>query len=134
MTQRTVRNRLLQGQLRTRRVVACIPQTPSHCRLRCRWYQTRAHWRTVWGTVAFSDESRFCLSASDEHVLVGRRTGERLQPNCLWPRHAGPTPGVKVWEAISCDSRSTLVPIPNTLVTAVGQWYRYRIVADFVTS
>ncbi|GBM54075.1 hypothetical protein AVEN_247689-1 [Araneus ventricosus] len=34
VTQRTVTNRLLQGQLRARRPVACIPLTPNHCRLR----------------------------------------------------------------------------------------------------
>ncbi|GBO11602.1 hypothetical protein AVEN_145261-1 [Araneus ventricosus] len=30
--QRTVTFRLLQGQLRARRPVACIPLTPNHCR------------------------------------------------------------------------------------------------------
>ncbi|GBM09106.1 hypothetical protein AVEN_5289-1 [Araneus ventricosus] len=32
VTQRTVRNRLLDVQLRARRPVACIPLTPRHCR------------------------------------------------------------------------------------------------------
>lgn len=115
VTQRTVRNRLLEGQLRARRPVACIPLTTSHRRLRLQWCQARAHWRTEWRSVVFSDESRFCLGASDGRVLVRRRPGERLQPNCLRPRHTGPTPGVMVWGAISYDSRSTLVVIPNTL-------------------
>ena len=43
VTQRTVRNRLLEEQLRARRPVACIPLTPSHCRLRLQWCQARAH-------------------------------------------------------------------------------------------
>ena len=62
----------------------------------------------------FFDENRFCLSASGGRVLVRRRPGERLQLNCLRPRHAGPTPGVMFWGAISYGSRSTLVVIPNT--------------------
>ncbi|GBN58983.1 hypothetical protein AVEN_263032-1 [Araneus ventricosus] len=37
VTQRTVTNRLLQGQLRARRPVACIPLTPNHCRFRREW-------------------------------------------------------------------------------------------------
>ncbi|GBL78201.1 hypothetical protein AVEN_42769-1 [Araneus ventricosus] len=45
VTQRTVKNRLLQGLLRATRSVACIPLTPNHCRLRCEWSQARAHWR-----------------------------------------------------------------------------------------
>ncbi|GBM29151.1 hypothetical protein AVEN_97429-1 [Araneus ventricosus] len=35
VTQRTVTNRLIQGQLQARRPVACTPLTPNDCRLRC---------------------------------------------------------------------------------------------------
>ncbi|GBL88194.1 Transposable element Tc1 transposase [Araneus ventricosus] len=115
VTQRAVRNRLLDAQLHARRPVACIPLIPRHCRLRRQWCQARVQWRAEWRSVVFSDESRFCLGASDGRVLIRRRPGERLQPNCLRPRHTGPTPGVMVWGAISYDSRSTLVVIPNTL-------------------
>ena len=62
----------------------------------------------------FSDETRFCLGASDGRLLVRKRPGERLQPNCLWLRYTGSTPGVMVWRAWS-DSRSTLVVIQNAL-------------------
>ncbi|GBN18294.1 Transposable element Tc1 transposase [Araneus ventricosus] len=115
VTQRTVTNLLFQGQLRYRRPVACIPLTTNHCRLRREWCQDRVHWRTEWRSVMFSDESRFCLGASDDRVFVRRRPGERLQPTCLRPRHKRPTPGVKVWGAISYDSRGTLVTISRTL-------------------
>ncbi|GFW23699.1 uncharacterized protein TNCV_2032421 [Trichonephila clavipes] len=77
VTQRTVRNRLLQGELRARRPVACIPLTPSHCRLR-----------------------HAILSASDDRVLVRRRPEERLHSNCMRPKHTGPTPGVMFWGVI----------------------------------
>ncbi|GFT03853.1 transposable element Tc1 transposase [Trichonephila clavipes] len=83
-TQRTVRNWLIQGQLQAKRPVACIQLTPSNCCLRRQWCQARAHWRTEWRSVVFSDESRFCLGASDGGVLV-RRVGKCLQPNCLRP-------------------------------------------------
>ncbi|GBN63076.1 hypothetical protein AVEN_179738-1 [Araneus ventricosus] len=43
VTQRTVTNRLLEGQFRARRPVACIPLTPNHCRLRREWCQARVH-------------------------------------------------------------------------------------------
>ncbi|GBM25073.1 hypothetical protein AVEN_96654-1 [Araneus ventricosus] len=96
VTQRTVTNQLLQGELRARRPVACIPLTPNYCRLRRQWCQTRTHWRTEWRSVVFSDESRFCLGANNGRVLVRRRPGERLQPTCLRPRHTGSTPRVMV--------------------------------------
>ncbi|GBL96936.1 hypothetical protein AVEN_182517-1 [Araneus ventricosus] len=117
VTQRIATNRFLQGQLRARRPVACIQLTPNHCRLRREWCQARAHWRTEWRSVVFSDGNRFWLGASDVRVLVRRRPGERLQPTCLRPRHTGPTSGVMVWGAISYDSRSTLVVIPRTLTS-----------------
>ncbi|GFT91955.1 transposable element Tc1 transposase [Trichonephila clavipes] len=62
-------------------------------RQRC---QARAHWRTVWRSVAFSEESRFCFDASEDHVLVRRSPGGHLQQNCLRPRHTGSAPGVMV--------------------------------------
>ncbi|GFX77055.1 HTH_Tnp_Tc3_2 domain-containing protein [Trichonephila clavipes] len=64
----------------------------------------------------FSDESRFCLGASDSRVLLRRRPGERVKSNCHWPRHTGPTPGVIVKEAISYNSGCILVVVPNTLI------------------
>ncbi|GBM16361.1 hypothetical protein AVEN_28321-1 [Araneus ventricosus] len=48
-------------------------------------------------------------------MLVRRRPGKSLQPNCLRPGHTVPTPRVMVWVAISYGSRSTLVVIPRTL-------------------
>ncbi|GBO25194.1 Transposable element Tc1 transposase [Araneus ventricosus] len=117
VTERTVTNRLLQGQLRARRPVACIPLTPNHCRFRREWCQARAHWRIERRSVVLSDESRFCLGARDGRVVVRRRSGERLQPTCLRPRHTGPTPGLMIWGAIFYDSRSTLVVIPRTLTS-----------------
>ncbi|GFT13067.1 uncharacterized protein TNCV_431701 [Trichonephila clavipes] len=65
--------------------------------------------------IMISDESGFCLGSNEGRMLVGRRPGERLQQNCLWPRHTGPTDGVMVWREIYYDCRSTLVTIPNTL-------------------
>ncbi|GBM65327.1 hypothetical protein AVEN_89694-1 [Araneus ventricosus] len=83
--QQTITHRLLQGQLRARRPVACISPTPNHCHLRSEWCHARAHWRTEWRSVVFSDESRFCFGASDGRVLVRRRPGEHLQPTSLQP-------------------------------------------------
>ncbi|GFT30017.1 transposable element Tc1 transposase [Trichonephila clavipes] len=67
-----------------------------HCRFRYQWCQARAHWRTEWRSFVFADERWLCLGASDGSVLVRRRSGEHRQPNCLRPRHTGPTSGVIV--------------------------------------
>ena len=95
-TQKTVRNRLLEGQFRVKRPVVCILLTPSHWHLGLQWCQGRAHWRTEWRSIVFSGESSFYRGASDGRVLVRRSPGKSLEPNCLRPRHTGPTPGIMV--------------------------------------
>lgn len=67
-----------------------------------------------WGSVVFSDESWFSLTASYNRVLVRVRPDERLKPTRLQTRYV-PIPGVMVWGAISCDSRSTLEVIQPIL-------------------
>jgi hypothetical protein len=39
-----------------------------------------------WGKVLFTDESKFCLFASDNRVKVYRRTGERYAECNIQPR------------------------------------------------
>ena len=102
-----------------------------HCRLRHKWCQARAHWRTEWRSVVFSNESGFCFGASDGRVLVTKRPGEHLQPNCFQPRQKGPTIGVVVWGAIFYDNRSPLVVIPNTLT---GNLYVSLVIQPVVLS
>ncbi|GFT09359.1 phospholipid-transporting ATPase [Trichonephila clavipes] len=48
VTLRTVRNRLLQGQLQARLPVAGIPLTLNYYGLQRHWYQARAYWRKEW--------------------------------------------------------------------------------------
>ncbi|GBM54029.1 hypothetical protein AVEN_215401-1 [Araneus ventricosus] len=89
--QRTVANRLHQGQLRARRPVACIPLIPNHCRLRREWCLAIAHWRTEW---------RVCFLM---------KVGSALVPvvAVCWLEGSQ--------RAISYVSRSTLVVIPSTV-------------------
>ncbi|GFT11137.1 transposable element Tcb2 transposase [Trichonephila clavipes] len=101
VTLRTVRNRLLQWQLRSKCPVACILLTPCQCRLRRQRCPTRAYWKKEWRYVVFSDESRFYLCASDGRVLV-RGT---LRPNCIRSRHTKPKSGLMVWGTISYPIR-----------------------------
>ncbi|GBM94684.1 hypothetical protein AVEN_274906-1 [Araneus ventricosus] len=115
--------------LRARRPVTCIPLTPNHCRLRRQWCLARAHWRTEWRSVVFSDESRFCLGVSDGRVLVRRRLGEHLQPTC--PRLDTLDLHLELWsgEQFQHDSRSTLVVIPRNLTANV---YVSLVIQPFV--
>ena len=62
-----------------------------------------------WHSVDFSEESRFCLSATDGHTRVRHGLGERRLPESIRPRHIDPTPDFMVCGAISYNSRSHLV-------------------------
>ncbi|GFV33078.1 uncharacterized protein TNCV_250821 [Trichonephila clavipes] len=72
---------------------------------------------------SLEDENLLCFLMKTGSALlrvmvmcfVRRQPSEGLQPNCLQTRHTGLTPGIIVWRAISYDTRSTLVAIPNTL-------------------
>lgn len=76
--------------------IPCSVHSLNHWSL-LRQSQIRALSWTEWTSVVFSYKSRFCLGATDGHVLVGSSTVERLKPNCLRPWHTGTTPGVMVW-------------------------------------
>ncbi|GBM85616.1 hypothetical protein AVEN_24278-1 [Araneus ventricosus] len=110
----------------------------------------RAHWRTEWRSVVFSDESRICLHGSDGHVLVRRRPDERLQTTCLRPRHTGPTPGVMVfpmtagalsWLCSPCTAnlyislviQPVVLPYMNSIQGGVFQQDNARTHAPFLT-
>ncbi|UYV83087.1 hypothetical protein LAZ67_22002158 [Cordylochernes scorpioides] len=68
-----------------------------------------------WGRVVFSDESRFLLCPYDYIKRVWRCPGQRVDPGLTVEHHTGPQLGVMVWGAISFDSRTPLVVIPDTL-------------------
>ncbi|GFY14420.1 transposable element Tcb2 transposase [Trichonephila clavipes] len=60
VSSRTIRRRLIEGHLGSRRSLRVLPLTPSHRRLRLEWCRTRGNWIAAeWNQVVFSDESRF---------------------------------------------------------------------------
>ena len=83
--------------------------TPGDRQPRLLWCRKRVDWRVEWHSVVFSEENSFCLYASDRRTRVLRRLGERRLPECINPRHTGPTSGFMVWGAISYKTPSHLV-------------------------
>ena len=77
---RTIGNHLLEAWLR-RLPLARLPLTPWHHQARLFWCRESVDWRVEWCSVVFSDESRFCLYASDGHTRVRRRP--------LWALYSG---------------------------------------------
>ncbi|GFV01374.1 HTH_Tnp_Tc3_2 domain-containing protein [Trichonephila clavipes] len=112
----TIRRRLTEVGLRSRRPLRRLPLTPHHRQCRLDFCRPRATWSvTDWRRVIFSDESRFSLSADDHRTRVWRRTGQRSDPAFIVERHTAISQGVTVWGAISWDTRSSLVFLQGTL-------------------
>ncbi|GFW39214.1 protein anon-37Cs [Trichonephila clavipes] len=112
----TIRRRLTEVGLRSRRPLRRLPLTPHHRQCRLDFCRPRATWSvTDWRRVIFSDESRFSLSADDHRTRVWRRTVQRSDPAFIVERHTAISQGVTVWGAISWDTRSSLVVLQGTL-------------------
>ncbi|GFU87946.1 transposable element Tcb2 transposase [Trichonephila clavipes] len=112
----TIRRRLTEVGLMSRRPLRRLPLTPHHRQCRLDFCRPRATWSvTDWRRVIFSDESRFSLSADDHRTRVWRRTGQRSDPAFIVERHTAISQGVTVWGAISWDTRSSLVVLQGTL-------------------
>ncbi|KAL0172943.1 hypothetical protein M9458_033254, partial [Cirrhinus mrigala] len=120
----TVRRRLHEVGLRARRPAVRVPPSGAHKLARLQWTLNQ------WGTVLFTDESRFCMNFLDRRRRVWRRPGERNLPQNVvqHDRIGGST--VMVWGGISMGARTELVIIENGSLT--GQRYRDEILRPVV--
>ncbi|GFV41570.1 transposable element Tc1 transposase [Trichonephila clavipes] len=90
----TIRRRLTEVGLRSRRPLRRLPLTPHHRQCRLDFCRPRATWSvTDWRRVIFSDESRFSLSDDDHRTRVWRRTGQRSDPAFIVERHTAISQG-----------------------------------------
>ncbi|GFV15203.1 transposable element Tcb2 transposase [Trichonephila clavipes] len=113
---RTIRRRLAEGHLESRRPLRALPLTPTHQRLRLEWCQSRGNWIAAeWNQVISSDESRFNLSSDDNRVCMWWTRNERLNPVFALQRHTAPTAGVMLWCVIAYNTRPPLVLIHDTI-------------------
>ncbi|GFU62495.1 transposable element Tcb2 transposase [Trichonephila clavipes] len=89
VSSRTIRRRLAEGHLGSRRPLRVLPLKPTHRRLR--------------------------LDSDHNRVRVRRPCGERLNLAFALQRHITPTAGVMIWGAIAYNTRSPLVLIRFTM-------------------
>ncbi|GFV51888.1 transposable element Tcb1 transposase [Trichonephila clavipes] len=111
---RTIRHRLQQSGLSTRRPLLGLPLSQNHRRLRRQWCDERRMWVAEWNEVVFTDESRICLQHHDGRIRVWRHRGERMLNSCVMQRHTDPALGIIVWGGIGYHSRTSLVRITGT--------------------
>lgn len=125
ISDQTIRNRLREIGLRSRRPAVRVPLTQAHRIARRTWSAQHLRWtRLQWSTVLFTDESRFTLSFNDGRIRVWRRPGERFHDDCVqeYDRYGGGS--VMVWGGIGLNHRTPLHRIQGTLT---GIRYRDEI-------
>ena len=123
----TVRNRLREFNLQSRRPALCVPLTPAHQRARLAWCRHHQQWnRQQWSRILFSEESHFTVSFNDGRRRVWRRPGERFIDATIREvdRYGGGS--VMVWGGFHLSGRTPLHIIQGSLT---GQRYRDEIVS-----
>lgn len=119
ISSRTVRRRLADSNLRCRRPYRGVILTQRHRETRVQWATNRGylrdHGNLGWGSVVFSDESRFVLSFSESRTRIYRRPLERFNDNCIIERDRYGGPSVMVWGAMNAYFRSQLVVLDGNI-------------------
>lgn len=122
VSNQTIRNRLHEANIHSRRPAVGPILTQAHRRARTAWCRTHQHWtRQQWSQVLFTDESRFTVSFSDGRARVWRRQGERFIDGAVQERDRFGGGSVMVWGGFSHHHRTPLQRIHGYLT---GQRYR----------
>ncbi|XP_045471832.1 uncharacterized protein LOC123678722 [Harmonia axyridis] len=106
----TVRNRLHEADLHSRRPIRCPPLSRGNRAARLNWCREFQNWGVnEWSTILFTDESRFGYHPDSRRIRLWRRSGnlERLRHVQEVHRYRGGT--IMVWGGISIGRRTELV-------------------------
>lgn len=125
VSSQTIRRRLREQGLQSRRPAIRIRLTADHRRRRLAWCRAHVRWtRAQWARVLFTDESRFTMSFHDGRNRVWRRGGERFMDATIQEHDRYGGGSVMVWGGINFRSRTPLYRVEGNL-NGVG--YRDRI-------
>ena len=80
----TIRNRMHDAGLRSRRPAIRDPLTRYHVQIHLAWARDHVTWtQNDWAPVLFTDESRFCVDFTNRRARVWRMPNERFAPVCV---------------------------------------------------
>ena len=96
----TIRNRLHNAGLRSRRPAIRVPLTRYHVQMRLAWARDHVTWTQ-------NDESRFCVDFTDRRARVWRMPNERFAPVCVAEHDRFGGGSVMVWAGISAQGKTT---------------------------
>ena len=126
----TVRNRLREHGIRSRRPAVNPPLSQVHRHNRAAWARHHRRWlRQQWAGTLFSDESRFALSFNDGRIRVWRCPGERFADATVMQHDRFGGGSVMVWGGFSFNHRTPLHRVEGRLT---GVTYRDTILRPLV--
>ena len=118
----TIRNRLHDASLRSRRPAIRVLLTRYHVQMRLAWSRDHVTWtQNDWAPVLFTDESRFCVDFTDRRARVWRMPNERFAPFCVAEHDRFGGGSVMVWAGISAQWKTDLHVIDNGTLTDGSQ-------------
>lgn len=119
ISERTVRRRLTEANLKARRPAMCPILNRRHRTTRLAFAREHVNWTIQdWEKVLFTDESRFSLKGADGRQRVWRRTGERYADCAITERDRFGGGSIMVWGGIALDGVTDLVVFDRPSVTA----------------
>lgn len=126
----TVRRRLHENNLRSRRPLRVQPLSWGNRGLRLLWAQEHSLWQNEnWARVLFSDESRFGIYPDSRRVRVWREPNNANRLRNVQEVHSFRGGTVMVWGGISIGGRTDLILLENFLT---GRSYVDQILAPVV--
>jgi transposase len=124
---KTISRQLKACGIRARRPYVGTILTRIHRRNRLRWCLRHARWtRRQWGSVLFTDESKFNVSHADGRKRVWRRRGVRFAPCCIREVNRWVGGSVHIWGGITAFNKTDLVVLAGNIN---AQQYQNQVLA-----
>lgn len=125
----TIRRRLREVNLGSRRPLRGVPLTRDHKRQRLEWARQHINWNDHWRSVLFTDESRYGRFSDSRRIRVW--TIPRIPRNRRYVQEVHPFRGgsVMVWAGICFNGRTDLHICPGNM-TALH--YREHVIDNVV--
>ena len=115
LSSQSIRNRLREACLRSRRMRKVLRLSPAHVASRERWAMQRSHCRAQqWRRIVFTDESRFRLFKSDGRVRVWREPNQAYQSDCVQVNESQGI-SIHIWAGIALNGRTELVVLERNV-------------------
>lgn len=115
----TIRRRLKEAGLNSRRPAVAPRLLPHHRQNRLRFARQHVNWTAEeWRNVLFTDESRVCLRSPDGRERVYRRRNERFADCTISERLSFYGGSVMIWAGISREGRTNLIFVENGALNA----------------